>query len=378
VARAPSRQAGGGGDALLALLVILLGLGFGGFLIWQEEHALVSGIAMRIFYAEIRLIHLFTDRFDAAGRELLAADPARVKFEQLVRLGRETGRFFLIPAIALVLIAAFVCLRYAAPARFCRNFNLEGLMREQARSFRSPAAFALRRLGLVAVREGEPRPADAVLSVEEWVARWAAGEAGEFDEHRARAELIRQLGGHWLGPQHAPSHVKCMLWAAGLHLAGRRADALAFLGRLSEGLAGKAQKEGPEGPASPLAFPPALVKTADAALRTTEEGRRVCALAGRHGFVVPSVMSALVAARRQSGVLAPAHFAFLKLVDRRLWYALHSLGSPADAFNPALHPNPCVEAAGARDHWAAECLAGVPLLKPSIDRALAAVRAAAA
>jgi intracellular multiplication protein IcmP len=377
VARASSHQAGGDGGAVLAFLVIIFGLGFGCWLLWQEEHALVSSVVMRIFYAEIRFIHLFTDRFDVAGRQLLTSDPSRVKFDQLVRLGRQTGRFFLIPAIALVLTAAGVCLRYAAPARFCRSFNLEGLMREQARSFRSPAAFSGRRLGLVALREGEPRPADASLSAQEWVARWAMGEAGGFDEHRARDELMRQLGGHWLGPQNAPSHVKCMLWAIGLHLAARRADALAFLGLLSESLRGVAQKEGPEGPASPLAFPQALVKNADAALRTTDEGRSVCALAGRHGFVVPGVMSALVEARRQSGVLAPAQLAFLKLVDRRLWYALHSLGSPADAFNPALHPNPCVEAIGARGHWAAECIAGGPLLRPSIDRALAAIRAAA-
>jgi intracellular multiplication protein IcmP len=346
VAGAPSHQAGGDGGAVLALVVILFGLGFGCFLIWHEQHALVSRVVMGVFYAEIRFIHLFTDRFDLAGRQLLAADPARVKFDQLVRLARETGRFFLIPAIALVLTAAFVCLRYAAPARFCRSFNLEGLIREQARSFRGPAAFCGRRLGLVAVRDGEPRPADAALSAKEWAGCFATGKRGGVDEHRARAELIRQLGGHWLEPAKAPPHVKCMLWAIGLHLGGRRGDALTFLGLLSESLRGEARKEGPEGPASPLSFPPALVKTADMALRTTDEGRRVCEIAGRHGFVVPGVMSALVEARRRSGVLAPAQFAFLKLVDRRLWYALHSLGSPADAFNPSLHPNPCVEAIG--------------------------------
>ena len=39
-----------------------------------------------------------------------------------------------------------------------------------------------------------------------------------------------------------------------------------------------------------------------------------------------TAMSVLNAARSRSGVLAPAQFAFLKLVDRRLWYALHALG----------------------------------------------------
>ena len=42
-------------------------------------------------------------------------------------------------------------------------------------------------------------------------------------------------------------------------------------------------------------------------------------------------MSVLNQARLRSGVLAPAQFAFLKLVDRRLWYALHALGFELDA-----------------------------------------------
>lgn len=370
---APSPRTGGDGGAVFALGIILFGLGFGGWMLWQQQHALVSSIAMRIFYGEIRFIHLFTGRFDLAGRQLLTADPARVRFDQLARLGRETGRFFLIPAMGVVLAAAGVCLRFASPARFCRTFSLEGLMREQARSFRGPAAFSERRLGLVEVRAGEPRPADAALSVGEWVERWAAGGKGEFDERRAREELIRQLGGHWHGPEYASPQVKCMLWAIGLHLAGRRADALAFLGDLSEALRGQGKREGAAGPPSPLTFPGALVKLADAELRTAGEGRRVCAVVSQHGFVVPGVMSALVVARRESGVLAPSQFAFLKLVDRRLWYALHSLGSAVDALNPALHPNPCVEAIGARDHWAAERVGGCPLLRPSVDRAVGAI-----
>ena len=77
-------------------------------------------------------------------------------------------------------------------------------------------------------------------------------------------------------------------------------------------------------------------------------------------------------------LLAPAQFAWLKLVDRPLWYALHSLGFETEGFGRYLHPNPRVEAAGARDHWAAERIAKRPLTSPDIERALEAVRAASA
>ena len=85
------------------------------------------------------------------------------------------------------------------------------------------------------------------------------------------------------------------------------------------------------------------------------------------------LMSLLTLARKKAGVLAPAQFAFLKLVDRPLWYALHSLGFPGGQ-NPAEQPNPRIEAVGARDHWAAECSVGHPLPVPSFERSLAVVR----
>jgi intracellular multiplication protein IcmP len=55
---------------------------------------------------------------------------------------------------------------------------------------------------------------------------------------------------------------------------------------------------------------------------------------------------------------------------------LHSLGFEGDGPGQMTHPNPRVEAAGARDHWAAERLAGRPLIIPSVERAVSAVRAA--
>lgn len=89
-------------------------------------------------------------------------------------------------------------------------------------------------------------------------------------------------------------------------------------------------------------------------------------------------MSVLCQARLKAGILAPAQFNVLKLIDRRLWFALHSLGFPAAPGEVAAPmPNPRVEAIGARDHWATESQAGRPLRVPAIDRAVLAIRVAA-
>ena len=85
-------------------------------------------------------------------------------------------------------------------------------------------------------------------------------------------------------------------------------------------------------------------------------------------------MSLLNAARSRHGVLAPAQFAWLKLVDRPLWYALQSLGFETEGVGRYLHPNPRVEAVGARDHWAVERAADIPIAEPSFDHAIIALQ----
>jgi intracellular multiplication protein IcmP len=74
--------------------------------------------------------------------------------------------------------------------------------------------------------------------------------------------------------------------------------------------------------------------------------------------------------------LAPAQFAWVKLIDRPLWYALHSLGFESEGLGRYAHPNARVEASGARDHWATERAAGRAIPWPSITRAIDALRVA--
>jgi intracellular multiplication protein IcmP len=101
------------------------------------------------------------------------------------------------------------------------------------------------------------------------------------------------------------------------------------------------------------------------------EARR---LAAAHAYTAPALMTLLNVARLRHGVLAPAQFAWLRLVDRPLWYALHSLGFETEGVGRYLHPAPRVEALGARDHWAVERAAGEPVFEPDLVRAIAALR----
>jgi intracellular multiplication protein IcmP len=260
----------------------------------------------------------------------------------------------------------------AAPSRYKRGFDLDGLIREQAVSFPTSAAFAERHLRLVAP-SADPRPADYALTPEEWVARFATKPDGKFDDAAAFRSLAMQLGPRWRGVEQAPPHMRALFAAFALHMAGRRVEAQRLLGELSNALSAAGDDE-PEGPEAPLSFPDAAIVKADAALRDYEFLTPAAAVAARHGYAHTALVALLNEARLKAGVLAPAQFVWLKLVDRRLWYALHSLGFETEGFGRYLHPNPRIEAAGARDNWAAERLAGKPLLTPEIQRALDATR----
>jgi len=153
----------------------------------------------------------------------------------------------------------------------------------------------------------------------------------------------------------------------------RREDAIGLLDAVSTALSAS-DGNAKTGPEAYLTLPPALVADADTLLEDERWFADAAVAAGQHAYTTPALMTVLSTARLRAGVLAPAQFAWLKLVDRSLWYALHSLGFESEGIGRYLHPNPRAEAAGARDHWAAERAAGRPVTWPCVERALSALR----
>lgn len=370
----PSHDDNGGFYVIVALVCSAIGA----YLVWDTFHGTISRGVIWAFHQEIRFIQLFTDAYDLADRQMMRANPDRVTLKSLYNISRDVGTFYRIPAALLMMALGLVCMVRAAPSRFRRKFDLDGLIREQARSFPSTAAFVARRLRLTQPAPADPRPSDYALSPAEWIGRYATAGDGSFEADRARAALVRQLGPVWRGVGQASPVAQCLFAVSALHLAERRAEAIQLLGDVSQALAqtGRQDRAGTTDPAGPpvaLPFPAALVPEIRRVLADYAVVAPAAALTARHAYTHPALMTVLTAARRQAGVLAPGQFAWLKLVDRPLWYALHSLGFESEGSDRYNHPNPRAEAAGARDHWAVECVAGEPVIEPSIDRALGAL-----
>ena len=380
----PPRASWPSGDDNTAfnLIVILVGCVVGGYLLWTACHGEISAGVLALRHGEIGVIRYFTDHYDLADRQMLMADPESVTLSELYRISHAVGMFFRIPAALLILLLAVLCALWAPSARYRRAFDLDGLIREQAASFHTSAAFVRRHLRLVppgfagaGAPPGMPRPADYALTPEEWIARFATGRDGNFDAAIARQALIRQLGPRWRGLHKASPQISTLFAAFTLHLAARRDEALRLLGELSAGIPNRDQDKA-EGPDTPLSLSAAVVAAADAVLRDSDLVTPALAIANRHAYAHTALMQLLSEARLRSGVLAPGQFAWLKFVDRPLWYALQSLGF--EGVGRYLHPNPRVEGAGARDHWAVERITGRPVIEPSLDRAVAALGVTAA
>lgn len=357
----------------LSLAVIVVALGFGGFEAWINYHSEISAAFAVFAHWQVVAIAWFTPALKPLDIQLRAADPSTVTLRQILGVSMLIGTYLRIPAVALLVLLGGLCLTRAAPSRFTRTLDLDRLIREQAQSFRTVAAYAGRQLKLVPLQE-QVRPLDPALHVREWADRFARSGSGAFDGQAAATALAGQLGAPWQGLGKADGHVRVLFAVFALHLAQKRPDAQDLLEVLSEAC-GEGDRKEAAGPAHPLHVPAGVVQRADAALRDAGLRSRAEVVAARHAFTTPALMSLLIEARRLAGVLAPAQFLALKLVDRPLWYALHSLGFEGDGPGQNTHPNPRVEAIGARDHWAAERVAGRPISQPSIERALAAVRA---
>lgn len=186
-------------------LVILIGIGVGAYLLWTYHHTEISAAVMAWRHWEIGVLRRFTDRFNLADAQMVHSAPSGVTVRDLWGISGAIGCYWRLPACVLMVLLALACRTRNAPSRFRRQFDLEALIREQALTFTTTAAYTARKLRLVAVREGDPRPADYALTPAEWIERYAAGDDGAFDEGRARRALRLQLAPRWHGPRAASS-----------------------------------------------------------------------------------------------------------------------------------------------------------------------------
>ncbi|MDD2859491.1 MAG: hypothetical protein PHT60_15040 [Acidiphilium sp.] len=362
----------------LLFMVILIG-GFTVFA-WMKAHGAISEGVLTLLRGELWLASLWTHDVDQARHAMADAVPGTVKLGQLVRACAFVGRVYRIPTALLLGGLGGIAIWRAPGERFSEVMDFERLMAIQAVNFPSIAAFVKRRHGLILPGHDRVRQADFALHLGEWIGANARDSAGHYDQIAAHGALVTQLGEPWRDLDHALPQIRAMFAVFALHLGREREAARDLLGTLSQSLAAVSLEEGAAdpatnpGPAQPLTFTTEATDAVNGVLHRTEIVEPALGVMRFYAFSTTAMMGLLMQARAKAGVLAPGQFAFLKLVDRPLWYALHSLGFPLTENNYGPQPNARIEALGARAHWEAERAVGQPLPRPRVEAALAAIK----
>lgn len=337
---------------LLLLAVVVLAVW-----LWLNLHGQVAYAVLVWKHAELQALHSATSTYDGVDQQVVSIPPDQMTLGQIGRLFNIVGSSISTPSCAVLLGLAAAAYFFAPSRRFRTPLDADGVFRAQGEPFRCAGAYVGREQPLVEPKPGMLRANDFALHAPEWIARHAWHPKAGFQPSLCRLALARQLGPVWTGTAAAQPHARFLFAAFALHAVRERAEATRLLGDF----AGHVARCGGQ---DAVNMPAELVARADVILADRDVTAGCVEVAVRHAFQTTVLMAVLEHAQDKAGVLAPAQFNGLKLVDRGLWYALHSLGMP----------NPYVEALGARDHLAAERMAGRPLPSLSIDRAMLTVR----
>ncbi len=260
--------------------------------------------------------------------------------------------------ISLMSVMAVIVFWRGPGTFYRRRMGLEGLMKEQAKSFPTIAPFLKfdpRKLPYRA--PGEPVPAQLplfseALTPEEWLAyhevKMLGG--GAIDKGRAYQALTLQLGKRWQGARKLPIHMQGIYAACALKHKRKRQQCDELMNAMAKSWTA-------EKGFSPNAK---LVSEIRKVIKDPKIGGALEKFADQHAYETTALLRCLQRAREEGGVLAPAQFVWLRGHDRTLWYPLNNLG------RKSYH----AEASGAMVHYTNELIAGQRIPTPRFDEVI--------
>ncbi len=357
------------GWIILAIIFFLILL-----LVWYFMQDQIKDAIRWIRYAEIWFLSLFVDESYTItiGDEDISpvAEMGFIREIPASQLSTEALGVITELALAPYRLAATVvlgamglwALLYGPGTQYRRKFNIDGLISAQANNFPVIAPFVKFNPGTLPPRPpGTPVPADLplfaeALGPEEWVAyNEIPVPDGQMNEDVTYIAFAKQLGKRWQGPLKLEPYKQVLLAAFCLKASRKRSEADAMLGRIAQCWSDKTGLQ--------LGKDKALLKDARKVLRNKALAANTLAKCNQHAFQTTAMIRALLNAREEGGVLAPAQFVWLRAYDRTLWYPLNNLG------RQAYH----MEALGAMAHFKAERRTARPIPKPKVDEAVQSI-----
>jgi intracellular multiplication protein IcmP len=276
--------------------------------------------------------------------------------EILWTASNRAGEYVRYPVILVLLYGAFFYTFMSKKTKFRTPFDLEGLLRTQAKQWPVVSPLVDFDPANIARNPGDPVPdvlplfAEA-LSPEEWVSFHRIPLVNKIPDRDAmRRAFQQQLGPRWTGIEGLSPAQRCLMAAFALKGAQKRKDGDLLLGRIAQCWNHKTD----------FSPPMELMGEVDRLLNDEKIGGAAVRIANQYAYRTTALLGVLKWARERGGVCAAASFVWLRGHDRMLWYPLNNLG------RRTYHP----EGAGAMAHYMAEKAAGKPLPVPRLETAV--------
>lgn len=365
-------KGGGAADAAMGwgiLAVIFAGMGY---MVWWAFSLQIKDGIRWIRYAEMWIVSPFMDK----EATVTTIEGQKILFHDFMDITRNLpaeqidGTFLALSSIvalslykwifAAVMMAAGIWVLRKGPGTEHRQvFDLDGLIGKQAHIFPIIKPFVRFNPSSMPSRApGSPVPAELpmfaeALGPEEWIAYHSIPlPNGKMDQAAANKAFAQQLGPRWKGTKHLAPYKQILLAACCLKAVRKRVDSDKILSRLATCWS---HDKGLQ-----LSLDRTLVKEAQKILASRDIAGKVLSKCNQHAWENTAMMRALVTAREEGGVLAPAQFVWLRAHDRPLWYTLNNLG------RHTFH----MEGLGAMAHYKAEKMAQRPIPRPKMQDAI--------
>lgn len=272
-------------------------------------------------------------------------------------IGDEAARYYRWPIVVFLVSVGYYALFISPRGKFRTAFNLESFIKTQRIMWPVIAPI----VNFNPIEHSERVPGDEMpdvippmaeaFSPEEWISWHRIKVTNGIPEREAtRRAFLLQLGPRWNGYEGLPIYIQGLLAAFALKGAQKRDQSDNLLGKLAPCWSLKGG----------LSVPSELASEIKKTLKDPKIGGKALEVGNRYAYRTTALLGILRWARTQGGVLAPAQFLWLRVVDRPLWYALNNLGRHAFL----------TEGAGAMAHFMAEDSAKKPLVIPRIDTAI--------
>jgi len=339
-------------------------------LLWYFQSTNILNAVRHLRLAEMQLAFLFLDENEVAttlaGRNYTyqeiydmtkAAKKEELDGDVMTLISTVALTPFRHVITALLLLLGMYVLFNGPKSQYRKRYDINTLLKRQSTNFPYITPFIKFNPSNQPPRApGSPVPAELplfaeALGPEEWVAYFDVPVPdGKLDEDAAARVYARELGRAWKGPQALPPYKQVLLAAFCLKAQRKRRESDVMLGKLSTCWT----------PENGLKIDAKLLREARSILKNRDKIGKVLSKCNQHAYENTAMIRALLIAREEGGVLAPAQFVWLRGYDRALWYPLNNLG------RQAFH----AEALGTMCHYKAEKMAQRPIPRPKVEDAI--------